>query len=73
MTDEDATFEVVGRETLRAFDYPIYVSDLAPDGSGFLAVVPVAVESDDESVESAAPRTFLVVNWFEELRARMGN
>jgi len=47
-------------------------TDPFPDGSGMLAARPIADE-DEEGVEDAPePRAILVLNWFEELRERLG-
>lgn len=43
--------------------------DLHPDGDRFIVLVPAARVSES----SAASRYLVVLNWFEELRERMGN
>jgi serine/threonine-protein kinase len=48
--------------------------DLHPDGDRFIVVVPNAGATPAGAAESAAgPRYLVVLNWFEELRERMGN
>ncbi len=47
---------------------PVRTWDIHPDGSRF-----IMVKSRDESGVAGFTEVYLVTNWFEELRQRMGN
>ena len=66
-------FVVLSRDTVLAGTYRKFDSDLHPDGDRL--IISQGVGAPDASAEGdVAPERFLVVvNWFEELRARMGN
>ena len=60
------------RDSLFTGDYIRSVSDLHPDGDRVL--VPPGAESPNlGGVARPAERFMVVVNWFEELRQRVGN
>jgi len=66
----DSTFEVLGVEALVPFPY-IRGYDVAPDNSGFVVIVREAAEETENADEAVPPRTYFVVNWFDEIRARL--
>lgn len=48
--------------------------DLHPDGDRFIVAVPEGRAAGATAAESAeAPRYLVVLNWFEELKQRIGN
>ena len=70
--EPDRGFAFRDREVV--LEWPYYTGaegrnyDLSPDGQRFLAVK-VGSGAD----ENAMQRTYIVTDWFEELRQRMGN
>ena len=68
-------FAVTSRETVLTGTYRNLDSDLHPDGDRLVVPQDVGVpEGDGAGVGAQQPERFLVVvNWFEELRQRMGS
>ena len=64
---------VLGKDPLFTGNYNREASDLHPDGDR-LVIQQFSASSVQSAGEVAEPERFLVVvNWFEELRQRMGN
>ena len=68
-------FVVISRDTVLAGSYLALSSDLHPDGDRLIIAQDMAAPGANAAADDAPePERFLVVvNWFEELRARMGN
>ena len=64
---------VLSRDTLFTADYVAASSDLHPDGDRLVVPQIVGVATGLEGVASGSERFVVVVNWFEELRQRLGN
>ncbi len=67
----DPTPVVQSRDSLFTGTYVRIAWSLHPDGDRL--VVPQPVLAGQEGVDSETERFIVVVNWFEELRGRMGN
>jgi Tol biopolymer transport system component len=68
-------FVVTSRDTVLTGTYLSFTSDLHPDGDRLVISQDIAAPGGDAATGNAPePERFLVVtNWFEELRARLGN
>ena len=64
---------VLSRDTLFTADYVANSSDLHPDGDRLVVPQLVGVATDPGGAAPGSERFLVVVNWFEELRQRMGN
>lgn len=69
---QEPTPVVLSRDTLFTGDYVQFSSDLHPDGDRLLVPQLVGAATAPEGAAPASER-FVVVNWFEGLRQRMGN
>ena len=67
----EPTFEVLSQEVVLTGDYVPEYWDIHPDGDKIVVAQPVAASSDSQ--ESGPERFTVIVNWFEELRERVGN
>ena len=63
-------FAMTSRDTLLVGTY--FARDLHPDGDRMITVTS-AQTAQDSGTEPATERFFVVTNWFEELRERMGS
>ena len=70
---QEPTPVVLSRDTLFTGDYVQGNSDLHPDGDRLLVPQIVGAATAPEGAAPASERFLVVVNWFEELRQRMGN
>ncbi len=64
-------FVVVSRDTVLTGAYNSRNSDLHPDGDRLVVVTP-NVTTNTVTGDAREPRHLIVVNWFEELKERMG-
>ena len=69
----DPTPVVQRRDSLFSGDYIRTSSDLHPDGDRVLVLRGVGASTDQGGAAGPAERFVVVVNWFEELRQRLGN
>ena len=69
----DPTPVVLSHDSLFTTDYVQMWTDLNPQGDRLVAPVRVGPATAREDEGSERERFFVVVNWFEELRQRMGN
>ena len=69
----DPTPVVRRRDSLFTGDYLGSVSDLHPDGDRVLVPLGVAATTNQGGAGGPEERFVVVVNWFEELRQRLGN
>ena len=63
-------FVVVSRDTVITGAYRTFDSDLHPDGDRLIVSQDIAIAA---AGIQGLERFLVVTNWFEELRARMGN
>ena len=70
---QEPTPVVLSRDTLFAGDYLARFSDLHPDGDRLVVPQIVGAATAPEGAAPGSERFLVVVNWFEELRQRMGN
>ena len=70
---QEPTPVVLSRDTLFTGDYLQAGSDLHPDGDRLVIRQSVSVATAPEGAVPGSERFLVVVNWFEELRQRMGN
>ena len=66
-------FAVASRDTVLTGTYRNFDSDLHPDGDRLVVPQDVAGATAPEGAAREPERFLVVVNWFEELRERMGN
>ena len=64
---------VLSQDTLFTTDYVQMFTDLHPDGDRLVAPLRVGAATARADEISERERFFVVTNWFEELRQRMGN
>ena len=70
---QEPTPVVLSRDTLFTGDYVGGNSDLHPDGDRLVIPQIVGAGTAPQGAAPGAERFIVVVNWFEELRQRMGN
>ena len=70
---QEPTPVVLSRDTLFTGDYLANRSDLHPDGDRLMVRQIVGVATAPGGAAPGSERFLVVVNWFEELRQRMGN
>ena len=70
---QEPTPVVLSRDTLFTGDYLAGNSDLHPDGDRLVIRQVVGAATAPEGAAPGSERFLVVVNWFEELRRRMGN
>ncbi len=71
--DRGPPFVVTARDTLFAGRFSPFAMDLHPDGDRLITLRPTPGAMDAAAVPIAAERFLVVVNWFEELRERLGD
>lgn len=64
---------VLTRDSLFTGSYNVSTLDLHPDRGRLIVAQNVGVNTSADSAASEAERFLVVTNWFEELRARVGN
>ncbi len=71
--EREPAFRVLSREVVHAGERLHGWSwDLHPDGDRFIVPKPVAALTGPSTDPAAPERFFVVVNWFEEMRAKLG-
>jgi serine/threonine-protein kinase len=67
---QEPSFSVLSRDPVLIGSFEVEDWDLHPDGDRIIVVQ--RVNQDGDEVDSEAERFFVVVNWFEELKERLG-